>query len=65
LNYKVRDGEVQKVPYLAVVGEREAQAGTVAVRARGAGNKQVVIPVDEFLARLTEEVRTRALPSLG
>jgi threonyl-tRNA synthetase len=64
LNYKVRDGEVHKVPYLAVVGEREAQAGTVAVRARGAGKKQVILPVDEFLSRLAEEVRTRALTSL-
>jgi threonyl-tRNA synthetase len=64
LNYKVRDGEVHKVPYLAVVGEREAQAGTVAVRARGAGKKQVILPVDEFLTRLGEEVRTRALASL-
>jgi len=64
LNYKVRDGEVQKVPYLAVVGEREAQAGTVAVRARGAGKKQVIIAVDEFLGRITEEIRTRALAPL-
>ena len=65
LNYKVRDGEVHKVPYLAVVGEREAQAGTVAVRARGGGGKkQVIVPVDEFLSRLAEEVRTRALASL-
>jgi threonyl-tRNA synthetase len=64
LNYKIRDGEVHKVPYLAVVGEREAQAGTVAVRARGAGKKQLVLPVDEFLARIAEEIRTRALTSL-
>jgi threonyl-tRNA synthetase len=60
----VRDGEVHKVPYLAVLGEREAQAGTVAVRARGAGKKQVILPVDEFIKRLGEEVRTRALASL-
>jgi threonyl-tRNA synthetase len=64
LNYKVRDGEVQKVPYLAVVGEREAQAGTVAVRVRGAGKKQDIVPVEEFLGRLLEEIRTRALASL-
>src|SRR5580765_2122420 len=64
LNYKVRDGEVHKVPYLAVVGEREVQAGTVAVRARGAGKKQVVLPLEEFVAKLEEEVRTRALGSL-
>ncbi|HEX9282806.1 MAG TPA: threonine--tRNA ligase [Gemmatimonadales bacterium] len=61
LNYKIRDGEVQKVPYMAVVGQREAEAGSVAVRARGAGTKQVVLPVAEFVAKLTDEVRTRAL----
>src|SRR6266581_2115323 len=64
LNYKIRDGETHKVPYMAVVGEREAQAGTVAVRARGAGKKQVVLPVEEFVAKLTEEVRTRSLSPL-
>ncbi len=64
LNYKIRDGETHKVPYMAVVGEREAQAGTVAVRARGAGKKQVVLPVAEFVGKLTEEVRTRSLSPL-
>jgi threonyl-tRNA synthetase len=60
LNYKVRDGEVMKVPYLAVVGARETEAGTVAVRARGAGQKQQVMGQDAFLAMLLEQVRTRA-----
>jgi threonyl-tRNA synthetase len=60
LNYKVRDGEMMKVPYLAVVGQREAEAGTVAVRSRGAGKKQVVLPLDEFVRRLAES----AHPSL-
>jgi threonyl-tRNA synthetase len=64
LNYKIRDGETHKVPYLAVVGQREADAGTVAVRARGAEQKQVVLPVDEFVAKLGEEIRTRSLTSL-
>ena len=61
LNYKVRDGETHKVPYMAVVGQREADAGTVAVRVRGAGQKQVVLPVAQFVARLSEELQTRAL----
>ena len=42
---------MEKVPYMAVVGQREAEAGTVAVRVRGAGNKQEVMPVEAFLAR--------------
>ena len=61
LNYRIREGEVGKVPYMVIVGQREAEAGTVAVRIRGAGNKQEVIPVDEFLSRVTEKIRTRAL----
>src|SRR5213594_3556971 len=61
LNYKIRDGETHKVPYMAVVGQREADSGTVAVRVRGAGQKQVVLPVAQFVARLSEELQTRAL----
>jgi threonyl-tRNA synthetase len=49
-----------KVPYLAVVGGREAEAGAVAVRARGAGNKQDVMAQDAFVPTLTEHIRTRA-----
>jgi threonyl-tRNA synthetase len=64
LNYKIRDGETHKIPYMAVVGQREAEAGTVAVRVRGEGKKQVVLPLSEFAAMLREEVSTRALMSL-
>ena len=61
LNYRIRDGEIMKVPYMAVLGKREAEAGQVAIRVRGAGKKQEVVPVDDFRARLVEEIRTRAL----
>ena len=64
LNYRIRDGELQKIPYMAVVGQREAEAGSAAVRARGGGNKQAVLPIADFVAKLQEEVRTRALASL-
>jgi threonyl-tRNA synthetase len=64
LNYKIRDGETHKVPYMAVVGQREAEAGTVAIRARGEGKKQVVLPLDDFLTKILEEVRTRSLTAL-
>jgi len=61
LNYRIRDAETHKVPYMAVLGAREAEAGTVAVRKRGAGKKQDVMARGEFSARLREEIRTRAL----
>jgi threonyl-tRNA synthetase len=64
LNYRIRDGELQKVPYMAVVGQREAEAETAAVRVRGSEKKQVVLPVAEFVAKLMEEVRTRSLVPL-
>ena len=61
LSYRIRDGELQKVPYLLVVGDRELEAGTVAVRARGAETKQVAMPLDELVARVRGEIATRAL----
>jgi threonyl-tRNA synthetase len=61
LGYRIREAETLKIPYMGVVGEREAEAGTVAVRKRGEGKKQDVMPRDEFIARVAEEIRTRAL----
>ncbi len=61
LSYKIRDGETRKVPYLAVVGQREVEGGTVAVRRHGAGRKQDVLARDEFLARLRDEVASKSL----
>lgn len=61
LNYRIREGEVQKVPYMAIVGQREVNSDTVAVRVRGAGNKQEVMATEAFVTKLQAEVRTRAL----
>ena len=61
LNYRIRAGEVAKVPYMLVIGQREAGSDSVALRVRGAGTKQEVLTVDGFLARVGEEVRTRAV----
>ncbi|HEX5388038.1 MAG TPA: threonine--tRNA ligase [Gemmatimonadales bacterium] len=61
LNYRIREAELQKVPYMAVVGQREAESDSLALRVRGAGKKQDVMSVDAFLARVLDEVRRRAL----
>ena len=61
LNYRVRDGELMKVPYMAVIGKREVERGTLAVRRRGAAEKQEVIPVDEFMARVQSEIASHSL----
>lgn len=62
LGARIRAGELEKVPYLGVVGEREAEAGTVAVRRRGGDVKQEVIPRKDFVERLVQEIRERRLP---
>ncbi|MFI5245069.1 MAG: threonine--tRNA ligase [Gemmatimonadales bacterium] len=61
LNYRIREAETMKVPYMAVIGKREAEANTLAVRERGAGKKQEVVALDAFVARVTNEIRTRTL----
>jgi threonyl-tRNA synthetase len=61
LNYRIREGEMQKVPYMAVIGQREAESDSLALRVRGAGKKQEVMPVAAFLERIGGEVRSRAL----
>ena len=62
LNYRVRDAEMMKVPYMAVIGKREAEQGTVAVRARGAaGKKQDILPLDDFIERVVLEKESRML----
>ncbi|MCG1018152.1 MULTISPECIES: threonine--tRNA ligase [Burkholderiaceae] len=56
ISYKIREHALEKVPYLAVVGDKERDAQTVAVRARG-GVDLGVMPVEAFLDRLHNEVR--------
>ena len=55
VGYKIRQAETQKVPYMLVVGGREEEAGTVAVRRHGEG-QQSVVSVEDFAARLTDEI---------
>ncbi len=61
LSYRIRQAEVEKVPYMAVVGEREAEAETVAVRRRGADEKQEVMDREEFVDRVVEDIESRRL----
>src|SRR5690606_5712352 len=61
LNYRIREGEMLKVPYMAVVGKREAEAGPLALRVRGTGKKQEIVSVDEFVERVRGEIGSRAL----
>jgi threonyl-tRNA synthetase len=60
LGYKIRDGETMKVPYLLVVGQREADDGTVALRLRHRRDEGVQ-PVDAVVQRIANAVKTRSL----
>ena len=60
LSYRIRHGELRKVPYMCVIGEREASEGTVAVRTRGTGKKQEIMTRDAFLERIRDAIRRRA-----
>ena len=59
INYKIRELSLQKIPYILVVGDKEKQAGTVAVRVRG-GKDLGVMKVEDFLNMIVEENATRA-----
>ena len=61
LNYRIRDAETLKIPYMAVVGKREAESDSVALRIRGAGKKQDVITVTDFMTMLESQLTSRAL----
>lgn len=58
LNAKIRDAQMEKVPYMLVVGGKEAEAGTVAVRERD-GGEQRVVKVEEFAAEVLEQIEGR------
>jgi threonyl-tRNA synthetase len=55
---KIRDAEMRKIPYMLVVGDREAETGSAAVRRRHEGDEGTVA-VDEIVQRLTAEVASR------
>ena len=55
IGYKIREAQLQKVPYMLVVGDREAEAGAVSVRSRSEGDIGVM-KVEEFLERSLAEV---------
>ncbi|HEX3646180.1 MAG TPA: threonine--tRNA ligase [Vicinamibacterales bacterium] len=55
IGYKIREAQLQKVPYMLVIGDRESAEGTVSVRTR-AGGDQGASPVDSFIASAREEI---------
>jgi len=64
IGYKIREAQLQKVPYMLVVGDRESAEGTVSVRTR-AGGDQGGQSVSDFLAQANEEIATRGARGQG
>jgi threonyl-tRNA synthetase len=60
IGFKIREAQLEKIPYMLVVGDKEQTAGTVAVRSRSEGDLGAV-PVAEFVARLENEVETKGI----
>jgi threonyl-tRNA synthetase len=58
IGYKIREAQLQKVPYMLVIGDREVAEGTVAVRSRTGGD-QGSQAIDAFMTAAAEEIRTR------
>ncbi len=61
LNYRIREAETRKIPCMGIIGEREVQEGTVAVRRRGGGNKREILDQGVFAGRLKQEIEARSL----
>ena len=59
IGYKIREAQMQKTPYMLVIGDREAESGAVAVRTRG-GEDLGAMPLDEFIERITGEIKSRS-----
>jgi threonyl-tRNA synthetase len=60
VNFKIREAQLAKIPYMLVLGEREVAAGQVAVRNRKHGD-QGAVKLDEFVSRLTDLIASRSL----
>jgi threonyl-tRNA synthetase len=61
LNYRIREAETLKIPYMAVIGKREAENDSIALRVRGAGKKQEVMQVADFVNLVNNQIATRAI----
>ncbi len=58
IGYKIREAQMQKLPYMLVVGDREAENGTVAVRTR-TGEDLGAMPLDDFAAKILDEIGSK------
>ena len=60
IGYKIREGQLQKIPYLLILGDKEKEADTVAVRHRKQGDIGAM-PLAEFISKIKKEINEKAL----
>ena len=60
IGYKIREAQKQKIPYMLVVGDKEAQEGTVSVRSRKEGELGAM-RLDDFLSKIEKEVKDKVI----
>ena len=58
IGYKIREAQLQKIPYMLVLGDKEAEANLVAVRTR-AGGDEGTMTLDNFVAKIKEEIASK------
>ena len=58
IGYKIREAQTAKIPYMLVVGQKEAEEGTVSVRSRFAGDEGAR-QLEQFIAELLKEIETK------
>ena len=60
IGFKIREAQMQKIPYMLIIGDKEVENGVVAVRSRKAGDLGTMT-LDAFIERIDEEVRIKAI----
>ena len=60
IGYQIREAQIQKIPYMLIIGEKELEAGTVSVRSHKQGDKGAMA-LEDFLAAALEEIKSKAL----
>ncbi|SFE15784.1 threonyl-tRNA synthetase [Peptostreptococcaceae bacterium pGA-8] len=63
IGYKIREARLNKIPYMIIVGEKEAENGEVSLRSRFLGDEGSR-NLDEFIGEITEEIRTKAIRTI-
>ena len=61
IGFKIRESRLEKVPYMLVIGEREAESGAVAVRHREDGDRGA-LPLEDFIELVRDEISSPVLP---